>query len=438
MLIPYNTDAPLYHYPISTGILIAINVVFFLAFCTQLSSEAPEIDYFETSSGQRIHPAELYQRMEEARKAGNLDADEFEDLTPVFKESSSSWTRELLLHYGNGLRPWQWVTSMFMHGSVMHLLGNMIFLWAFGLLLEGKMGWLGFGSCYMGLGIAQNAIEQSLMFFGEGASLGASSVIFALLALVVIFSPLNHFETVLFLGLRPLFFETPILVFCGLYVGMNLLFFFLNGDVASSEALHLLGFIVGVPVGLFLLTRGYVDCEGYDLLSHLTSTEGNRSTVGKRQRKAREKAQAAREEAKLPKIDHAKMQGRLSEQIDQAIHEGNFDLAVQLQSRIAINNPGMTWNQPQLFKVIQGYLKDSQYEKTLPLMETHIDLFDTHRFAMQSKLIKIWLHQQRPRHAMRYMQGFNPAFLSETERAELQKLAAFAKQQIQKGVLELE
>ncbi len=71
-------------------------------------------------------------------------------------------------------------------------------------------------------------------------------------------------------------------------------------------------------------------------------------------------------------------------------------------------------------------------------MEMHIDLFDTHRFAMQSKLIKIWLHQQRPRHAMRYMQGFNPAFLSETERAELQKLAAFAKQQIQKGVLELE
>lgn len=438
MLIPYNTDAPLYHYPIATGVLIAVNVVFYFAFCLQIPTNEPEIDYFRSRTRHRINPAEVYARMEEARKAGNLDAEEFEDLTPVFKESSISWTRELLLHYGNGLRPWQWVTSMFMHQDAVHLLGNMIFLWAFGLLLEGKMGWLGFGSCYLGLGVAQNAIEQTLMLFGDGASLGASSVIFALLALVVIFSPLNHFETVLFFGIRPFFFETPILVFCGLYVGMNLLFFFLSGDVVSSEALHLLGFIVGVPVGLFLLTRGYVDCEGYDLLSHLTSTEGNRSTIGKRQRKAREKAQAAREDAKLPKIDHAKMQGRLAEQIDQAIQEGNFDLAVQLQSRIAINNPGMTWNQTQLFKVIQGYLKGSHYEKALPLMEMHIDLFDTHRFAMQSKLIKIWLHQQRPRHAMRYMQGFNPAFLSEAEGAELQKLAAFAKQQIQKGVLELE
>ncbi len=71
-----------------------------------------------------------------------------------------------------------------------------------------------------------------------------------------------------------------------------------------------------------------------------------------------------------------------------------------------------------------------------PHRETSRALFEQHRFALQVKLIKIWLQAERPRHALRYMQGINGAFMSETEKSEIKKLAEYAKQQIRSGVIE--
>lgn len=178
------------------------------------------------------------------------------------------------------------------------------------------------------------------MFFSTGTSLGASGAIFSLLALVVIFAPLNTFETLLFIGIRPLFFETPILVFGGIYLLMNGFFFYLSGASFGTEALHLIGFLVGIPVGLFLLMRGYVDCEGFDIISHYTDNVGRTSKVGKKERRTREKKKNA-QMATANQIDQAQVRENLSKQIDQAIQEGHIDLAVALQQKIAASNPGV-------------------------------------------------------------------------------------------------
>ncbi len=340
-----------------------------------------------------------------------------------------------MLEYGK-IRPWQWVTCMFMHADIGHLIGNMIFLWAFGLVLEGKLGWLLFSGVYLAMGVFQSFAEQVLGYFIlQGASLGASGAIFSLLALVLIFAPLNSFETVLLLG-RIFFIEVPILVFGGIYLAMNLFFFYASGASYGTEALHLIGFAVGVPVGLIMLTRGYVDCEGYDIISHFTEKKGKDSQVGKQQRRMREKMQRAKEEASLPRTDPVQRKANLAAQVDQAIQEGNVDLAVALQSKIAANNPGFHWSQDQLAQVIQIYIKQKQWAKVEPLIEKHLELFEQHRFALQVKLIKIWLQAERPRHALRYMQGINGAFMSETEKSEIKKLAEYAKQQIRSGVIE--
>ncbi len=57
------------------------------------------------------------------------------------------------LTHGEGLHPVQWVTNNFLHGRIFHLVGNMIFLWGFGLVVEGKLGWWRFLLVYMGIGI---------------------------------------------------------------------------------------------------------------------------------------------------------------------------------------------------------------------------------------------------------------------------------------------
>ena len=211
MLIPYSTDAPIYHYPIATVTFIVINIFCYFAFCIGIANSSIEdIDHFIDTDGNRVENFEVVRQLQNLR-AEDGDVQQFKkQFTPVMA-GSSGWREGLLLQYGRGIRPWQWLTCLFMHADLGHLIGNMIFLWSFGLLLEGKLGcWL-FALVYLGMGMFQSFAEQLLMFFASGSSLGASGAIFSLLALVVIFAPLNSFETILFITIRPFFF--PFFVF---------------------------------------------------------------------------------------------------------------------------------------------------------------------------------------------------------------------------------
>ena len=128
MFIPYATDAPIYHWPYATVATIVVNV---LAFLPMLGMD-------------------------------------FEQVETVYGP--------LVLTYG-WIYPWQWITSNYIHGGLEHLIGNMLILWAFGLIVEGKVGWWKFLLLYNGIGIAECALEQTITLpFSEGASLGASSI----------------------------------------------------------------------------------------------------------------------------------------------------------------------------------------------------------------------------------------------------------------------
>ena len=105
MIIPWGTDAPIYHRPIATIAIIVLNVLSSLLF-----------------------PAATHE----------------------------DWTLVL----GDGIHPLQWLTNIFMHLGFDHLVGNMLFLWAFGIIVEGKLGWRGFALVYLGLGIVESALMQ--------------------------------------------------------------------------------------------------------------------------------------------------------------------------------------------------------------------------------------------------------------------------------------
>ena len=139
---------------------------------------------------------------------------------------------------------------------------------------------------------------------------------------------MNSFECVLIFG-RIFVLEIPILVFGGIYLVMNVFFFFMNSAQMSSEALHLAGFMVGVPTGLYMLTRGHVDCEGYDVISHWKGEEGKRSKIAKKYEKVQKAREKEAENALSVSIN-------FQDQIDFAIAEGNLDVAVALQNKLAI------------------------------------------------------------------------------------------------------
>ena len=119
---------------------------------------------------------------------------------------------------------WSWpinvLTSMFMHASWGHILGNMLFLWIFGNNVEDTLGRIRFIVFYLLGGIAATA-AQTFVTLGYGTerdatvpNLGASGAIAAVLGAYFLLVPRGK---VLTLILPFFFFEIPAVVFLGIY-----------------------------------------------------------------------------------------------------------------------------------------------------------------------------------------------------------------------------
>jgi membrane associated rhomboid family serine protease len=81
---------------------------------------------------------------------------------------------------------WQPATAMFMHAGLLHLVGNMVFLWVFGSHVEDTLGIPKYLALYFGCGLAASGLQAvaDLVFLGHvQAALGASGAIMGIVAL---------------------------------------------------------------------------------------------------------------------------------------------------------------------------------------------------------------------------------------------------------------
>lgn len=422
-MIPISTDAPIYHYPIATVTMIVVNVLFFLAFCRNADDEVP---HFYDENGQEIPLLDVEREME--RLAAESDEKARQYLEGLDFDWGWSPYAMLSLEFGK-VRPWQWLTNNFMHANWEHLIGNMIFLWAFGLIVEGKAGAVIFSAIYLGMGTFYGMMLQlgSLPFLDSGGALGASAVIFALLALCIIWAPANEFTIFAFRFI----FDIPILVYGGLFVLKEIVFWALSGFVLDSELLHILGFAVGVPVGVYLVRSGRVDCEGWDIFSYLGGTTGKDSKVAK----AASRKQATRENeqknigpnASSPKpAAPAANTGTVSllDQVKDAISVGQFLTALRLQEQLMKNNPTLKWRQADLYAIIGGVLKSNELELAERLIEQHLTLFIEKQTSLNFTLCKVKMALGRPHEARAILDGMNEAFLNDKEREQYAAVSA--------------
>lgn len=116
-------------------------------------------------------------------------------------------------------------TSMFMHGSWSHLLGNMLFLWIFGNNVEDALGKVRFLLFYLVGGLAATALQTvvTLVFATEAdaaiPNLGASGAVSAVLGAYLVLLPRAKVLTVIFFILR----EVPAVLFLGIWFAFQLL-----------------------------------------------------------------------------------------------------------------------------------------------------------------------------------------------------------------------
>jgi membrane associated rhomboid family serine protease len=171
-------------------------------------------------------------------------------------------------HACSGPEPWgvSWITSMFLHGSWDHILGNMLFLAVFGKNVEDAFGRLRYLAFYFAGGFAAT-MTQTLMTlaFGTAAegrvpNLGASGAIAAVLGAYFILYPNSTVR-----GLVVIF---PVRLSAWFFLGFWFLYqlfeanFGLFGATANGGGVaffaHVGGFVFGVLVALALANAGRV------------------------------------------------------------------------------------------------------------------------------------------------------------------------------------
>ncbi len=140
------------------------------------------------------------------------------------------------------------LTAMFMHGSWSHILGNMVFLWAFGPEIEDAMGALRYLAFYLVGGVVAMLAQIAVSPHSTVPNLGASGAIAAVMGAFLVTYPRDQIRSILIIFI----FVRITLVPAALLIGFWFLTQLINaGSVAAVQTggvaymAHVGGFIFG-------------------------------------------------------------------------------------------------------------------------------------------------------------------------------------------------
>lgn len=380
---PYATDAPLYHLPIATIGLVLANVLIYIGMVT---GHIPDVE---------------------------------------------NW----LLWYGAGLHPEQWLTSIFSHAGIQHLVGNMLFLWVFGLIVEGKIGWWKFLACYLGIGVVHSMLEQIVMLGYTGTvpgALGASAAIFGIMAMAAVWAPLSEITFFWIFFVRTGTFQVGVYVMAAFYTGLEILLVAIHGGSAGSSLLHITGAALGLPLGIVMLKLNWVDCEGNDLFHVWSGDYGNIKLASDR----------TKVDARLVKQQRLRDGDQLRQakaQCRQYLQQGNVAAAVTLFGKMKPVGGGLRLDRDELAAVIKGLHAAGRWGDSAPFMAEFIE-----RFAEGAELLRIKLAQicvvelNRPGQALELLTKVDARRVPAPQISLARKIAAKAKQMQADGEYELE
>jgi membrane associated rhomboid family serine protease len=152
-------------------------------------------------------------------------------------------------------------TSMFMHGSLFHLAGNMLFLWIFGNNIEDSMGKVRFAVFYLLGGLAAIAGQTAIDPSAAVPTVGASGAIAAVLGGYALIYPRARVVTVIFIIIFFTFVELPALVVLGLWILLQIFYGLydiaqpVGGGGGVAYFAHIGGFLFGLLTIKLFATR---------------------------------------------------------------------------------------------------------------------------------------------------------------------------------------
>src|SRR5438067_231680 len=223
-MIPLRDNIPTDRFPVITLGLIIANVIVYLLTIrhggslisgpdTQIVTKYGAIPYSLTHYG--AHCAEFAQQTLNGPQPVGVFC------------SGQTLPDGTIAHVGarNMIPTWQTAfTSMFMHGSILHIAGNMLFLWIFGNNVEDSMGPVKFIGFYIFAGLAALALQVAIGPNSTAPTVGASGAIAGVLGGYILLYPRARVLTLVFIILFFTVIEIPAILFLGIWFGEQILF----------------------------------------------------------------------------------------------------------------------------------------------------------------------------------------------------------------------
>jgi membrane associated rhomboid family serine protease len=142
--------------------------------------------------------------------------------------------------------------SMFLHGSLLHIGGNMLFLWIFGNNIEDRMGIGGYLGFYLLAGLAASAAHILVQPDSTVPVVGASGAIAGVMGAYLVLFPNVRIKSLIILFVVVLFRDIAAKWLLGVWFVTQ---FFTNPNAGVAWVAHVGGFAFGALVALFLRDR---------------------------------------------------------------------------------------------------------------------------------------------------------------------------------------
>ncbi len=247
-MIPLKDYNPTRRFPVITLILIALNVGVY--FFVQRPYEAGEREQARFAYEVAAIPCEVVERRPLTREeiVRTLDPSIDDDTAcergaPVDRDDTLFPNKSVWLAL---------VYSMFLHGGLLHLGGNMLFLWIFGNNIEDRMGVAGYIGFYLLAGIAASAAHIFVQPESTVPVVGASGAIAGVMGAYLVLFPSVPIRTLLILFVLVLFRDIPAKWLLGFWFVTQ---FFTNPNEGVAWVAHVGGFVFGALVALLLRDR---------------------------------------------------------------------------------------------------------------------------------------------------------------------------------------
>jgi membrane associated rhomboid family serine protease len=245
-LLPIKDDIPTRRFPIVTVVIIAINVIVFFGFqVTSVSLDGAQTDPVVTQKYAAI-PYEITHPGDQCVDASRCG--------PAKELGAADFPPTILTVF----------TAMFMHGGLLHIAFNMLFLWIFGNNIEDSMNRAAFVLFYLAGGVVATLAQTFLDTNSTIPTLGASGAIAAVLGAYALLYPRARVLTLVII----IFFVTIIRLPALFVLGAWILLQFLGWSQTANGSgggvaymAHIGGFLFGLAAIRLFATNVQDDYE---------------------------------------------------------------------------------------------------------------------------------------------------------------------------------